>query len=98
MRLSLRIIGSAVAVVLLSSCGPPTLDEIEGRSFSSVSDLEDAVSCSEFFEVFPSWAGEAPVVDTEDEAMEMATSLLDPLAAGCCRGGGSRRGLAACRR
>lgn len=78
MRLSLRIAGAAVAVMLLSSCGPPTLAEIEGRSFSSVSDFEEAISCPEHFRVFPDWAGEAPVVETEDEAVEMATSLLDP--------------------
>lgn len=63
--------------MLLSSCGPPTLDEFEGRSFSSVSEFQDAVSCSEHFRVFPHWAGEAPVIETEDKAMEMATSLLD---------------------
>ena len=76
-RSSLRILGAAVAVILLASCGPPTLDEIENRSFSNVSDFEDAVSCSDHFRVFPHWAGEAPVVQTEDEVMEMANSLLD---------------------
>lgn len=77
MRLALRIAGAAVVVLLLSSCGPPTLDEIENQSFSSVSNFEDAVSCSEHFRVFPDWGGEAPVIETEDEAMEMAGSLLD---------------------
>ena len=63
--------------MLLSSCGPPTLDEIENQSFSSVSDFEDVISCSEHFRVFPHWGGEAPVIETENEAMEMAGSLLD---------------------
>lgn len=76
--LSLRIIGATVFVTLLSSCGPPNLSEIEGRSFSSVSDFEEAISCSEHFRVFPQWAVEAPVVVTEAEAVEMATSLLGP--------------------
>lgn len=77
MSLSSRILVVGVAVMLLSSCGAPTLDEIENQSFSSVSDFEDAVSCSEHFRVFPDWGGEAPVIETEDEAMEMAGSLLD---------------------
>ncbi|MFP4554744.1 MAG: hypothetical protein ACLFRT_12910 [Actinomycetota bacterium] len=77
MRSSSMILVTAVAVVLLSSCGPPTIDEIGNRSFSSVSDFEDAVSCSDHFRVFPDWAGEVPVIETEDEAMEIAASLLD---------------------
>lgn len=77
-RLSLRIAGAAAVFMLLSSCGPPTLAEIEGRSFFSMSDFVESISCSEYFRVFPEWAGEAPVVDTEDEAVEMATSVLAP--------------------
>jgi len=63
--------------MLLASCGPPTLDEIGNRSFSSVSEFLDGVSCSQHFEVFPNWVGEAPVIETEDKAVEMATSFLD---------------------
>lgn len=78
MRSVMRNMGAAVVVISLASCGPPTVDEIEGRSFSDVTGFQDAVSCKEHFSVFPHWAGEPPVVDAEDEAVEMATSLLDP--------------------
>lgn len=77
MTLSSRILGVGVAVMLLSSCGPPTLDEIENQSFSSVSEFEDAISCSNHFRVFPHWGGDVPVIETENEAIDMADSLLD---------------------
>lgn len=73
----MRIFGAVVAVTLLASCGPPTLDEIEGRTFSNVSDFQDAISCSGHFRVFPDWTGEPPGIETEGEAVEMATTLLD---------------------
>lgn len=74
----LRIASIAAAVCLVSACGPPRLEELEGRTFSDVADFQDAVSCSEFFQVFPSWGGDAPVVDQQGEALEMAESLLSP--------------------
>ena len=74
----LRIALTAAAICLVSACGTPNLEELEGRTFSDVADFQDAVSCSEYFHVFPSWSGEAPIVEQEEEALEMAESLLSP--------------------
>lgn len=74
----LRIVLIASAVSLVTACGPPGLEELEGRTFSDVADFQDAVSCSEYFQVFPSWSGEAPLVEQEEEALDMAESLLSP--------------------
>lgn len=67
----------AVITALLVACGPPQLTEIEGQSFSSVTEFIESFSCgSEHLGVFPSWGSEPPVIDDAAEALEMANGLL----------------------
>lgn len=63
-------------VLALSACAPPKAADLDGHEFSSVSDFRDSISCRQHFQVFPHWGGEPPVIDTEDEAIDLSRSLL----------------------
>jgi len=78
----MRSIRPALLSVLLASsllvaCSQPSLGDFEGRSFSSVRDFTESVTCSQYFEVFVDSSGQPPVIQDEDEAVAMATSVLD---------------------
>lgn len=72
-----RMLGVVLALLLFTSCGPPTVDELAGRSFANVGEFQDVVACSNHFGVFPEWGGDPPVIETEEEALEMADTLLE---------------------
>ncbi len=71
-----RFLWVAVVAIVIA-CGPPKLEDVEGRSFTSVTEFQQAVSCSQFFNTYVSYSGQPPVIDDENEALERARSFLD---------------------